>query len=245
MCSQPAQRRDVASVAAAPDQPLGWIGVAPHPANDATLDWLPNGEQSVIVPMPAEGPAAGAALSAIDGAGRTVRVTAAPPTKIAYGCDNGQLDVLPFTGDKLAPGAVWLLPPGAPAWWQPRALPVGTVSVSETQRLDTAGPLSFELRRSDASHGSFAIVRDGRVIHRAAIVHEGFEGEPPEPINFEHPNASVPVPAGAWSITDGGAIFLILRWQSNEGFHLTPFLIEGGHAREITALDTYLYHCAN
>src|SRR5687768_14124066 len=60
----------------APDQALGWIGIAPRPARDPG-DWVPAGRQAVLVPMPAEGLAAGMALSAIDGAGHTARVAGA------------------------------------------------------------------------------------------------------------------------------------------------------------------------
>jgi len=61
---------------------------------------MPAGPQAVIVPLPAEGIAAGASLSAIDTAGRVTRVTAGAPSKLPYGCDQHQLDVVALAGDR-------------------------------------------------------------------------------------------------------------------------------------------------
>src|SRR5262249_49538746 len=156
-------------IAIAPGQPLGWIGIAPRATPDPG-DWLPAGSQAVIVPLPAEGLAAGALLSAIDTAGRVSRVTAGAPSKLPYGCDQNQLDVVALTGDRSAPGLVWLLPPAAPASWQPRPFAIGApVAVGEASRRDTVGPLVIELSRGDATHGTFAIARGGRTIYTAPI----------------------------------------------------------------------------
>jgi hypothetical protein len=223
---------------------FGWIGIAPRPARDPG-DWVPAGTQAVIVPTPAEGLAADATLSAIDTAGRTTRVAGAGPAKLPYGCDGNQLDVLAFTGTKLAPGPVWLLPPAAPASWRPRALAITSpVSAGEARRRDTVGPLSLELERTDAMHGTLAIARDGRVLHRAAITRNLMAGADPEPLDLREPGVAIPVPVAAWSLVDGGPILLVLRVQSYEGMHLAAILVEQDSAREVAALATYLYRCA-
>ncbi len=199
----------------------------------------------MIVPLPAQGLAAGATLSAIDTTGRVTRVTAGAPSKLPYGCDQHQLDVIAFAGDRSAPGPVWLLPPGAPASWQPRPLGIGApVAVSEASRRDSVGPLVLELTRSDATHGTIAIVRSGQTIYTAPIAREAMEGAPAEPLDFRHPGVAIPVPAAAWSLSASGPILLVLRMASYEGTHLTPLLVEADRAHELTAMAAYLYSCA-
>ena len=239
-----AARDPGAPIALAPDQPLGWIGVAPRATPDPG-DWLPAGPQAVIVPLPVDGLAAGAALSAIDTAGRVTRVIAGPPSKLPYGCDQHQLDVIALAGQRSAPGPVWLLPPAAPASWQPRPLAIGApVAVGEALRRDAIGPLVVELTRRDASHATLAIARGGRTIYTAPIAREAMEGAPADPLDFRRPGVAIPVPAAAWSLGAGGPILLVLRVASYEGTHLTPILVEADRARELTAMATYLYSCA-
>jgi len=231
-------------IAIAPGQPLGWIGVAPRVTPDPG-DWLPAGPQAVIVPLPAEGLAAGVLLSAIDTAGRVSHVTAGAPSKLPYGCDQNQLDVVALAGDRSAPGPVWLLPPTAPGSWQPHPLAIGApVAVGEASRRDTVGPLVIELTRSDATHGTLAIARGGRTIYTAPIAREAMEGAPAEPLDFRHPGVAIPVPAAAWSLSARGPILLVLRVASYEGTHVTPILVEADRARELTAMAVYLYSCA-
>jgi hypothetical protein len=248
--SQPAgPPQNVASAASphvtiASDQALGWIGIAPRPVREPG-DWIPAGAQAVLVPMPADGLDVGATLSAIDTTGSVTRVTAGAPTKVPYGCEHQQLDVLPFDGDKSAPGPVWLLPPTAPAIWSPRSLAImSPVAATEVRRRDTVGPLSLELERSDATHGTLTIARDGRVLHTAAISRGAMAGAPPDPLDFQHPGVAIPMPAAAWSFVDGGPILVVLQVPSYEGLHLTPILVESDGARELPAMATYLYRCA-
>ncbi len=234
-------------VTIAPDQALGWIGIAPRPARDAG-DWIPAGAQAVIVPTPADGLVAGATLSAIDVTGRVRRVTAGAPAKVPYGCDDHQLDVLGFTGEPAAPGPVWLLPPGAPASWRPGALPITSpVAATEARRRDTVGPLSLVLERTDRpdpTHGTLTIVRDGRTLHTAAISRGEMEGAAAAPLDLRHPGIAIPTPVAAWSFADGGPILLVLLVPSYEGLHLKPILVEHDGARELPAMTSYLYTCA-
>lgn len=231
-------------VAIAPDQALGWIGIAPLPARDAG-DWIPAGTQAVLVPAPAEALTAGTTLSAIDTSGSVTRVTAGAPTKVPYGCDNNQLDVVAFTGGKSAPGPVWLLPPSTPASWSPRSLAiVSPVAATELRRRDTVGPLTLELERTDGTHGTLKIVRDGRALHTVAISRGTMEGADASPLDLRHPGVAIPEPVAAWSFADGGPILLVLLVPSYEGLHLKPLLVEDAGARELPAMATYLYRCA-
>jgi hypothetical protein len=231
-------------VAIAPDQALGWIGLAPLPARGEG-DWLPAGPQAVLVPLPAEELAAGATLSAIDTTGRVARVTAEAPAKVPFGCDDNQLDVLPFTGKRLAPGPVWLLPPAAPASWSPAALAIASpAAATEARRRYTVGPLSLELERTDATHGTLKIARGGRTLHTAAIARGEMEGADPSPLDFRTSGVSIPEPVAAWSVAEGGPILLVVLVPSYEGLHLKPLLVEDHGARELPAMATYLYRCA-
>jgi hypothetical protein len=231
-------------VAIAPGQALGWIGIAPRPERDLG-DWIPAGAQAAVIPMPVEGLAAGTALSMIDRTGKVARVTAGAPEKIRYGCEDNQLEVLPFAGARSAPGPVWLLPPSAPASWKPAPLAIATpVSASETKRRDTVGPLSLELARTDATHGSLTISRDGRALGSIAIERADMEGADPSPLDFRETEVAIPVPVAAWSLAEGGPFLLVLFERSYEGMHLRPILVEAGGIRELRELATYLYDCA-
>lgn len=233
-------------VAIAPDQPLGWIGIAPR-ARDSD-DWIPVAPHAVIVPGAAEtveGLAAGMTLSAVDVAGHVAQVTAGAPTKVPYGCDNHRLAVLPFAGAPSAPGAVWLLPPAAPASWRPASLAIASpVEASETRRRDTVGPLTLELERREAARGTLAIARGTRVLHTLAIDRPEMEGADPDPLDLRRPGVAIPVPVAAWSFADGGPILVVLQVPSYEGLHLRAILVEDDRAREIDAMATYLYRCA-
>jgi hypothetical protein len=231
-------------VTVASDQALGWIGIAPRPARDAG-SWIPAGAQAVLVVMPAEGLAAGATLSAIDTAGRVTKVTAGPPAKVPYGCDDQQLEVLPFTGARSAPGPVWLLPPSAPATWTPRPLAfVSPATATEARRRDTVGPLSLELERTDATHGTLKIVRDGRALHTVAIARGQMEGADPGPLDLRYPGVAIPVPVAAWSLVEGGPILLVLHVPSYEGSSLKPILVQEPGTRDLPEMGVYLYQCA-
>jgi hypothetical protein len=248
--SQPARPpQNVASTAGArvtltPDQALGWIGVAPE-LTHTPGEWIPSAGQVVLVPMPAEGLVAGAALSVIDTKGRTTHLTAAAPTKVRYGCDQNQLDVVAFTGERSAPGLVWLLPPTTPASWRPRSLAIASpVAATSAHRHDTVGPLSLELQRRDATHGTLTIARDGRVLHTVAIERAEMEGAPTDPLDFRQAGVAIPVPVAAWSLGDAGPILLVLQAATYEGLQQTTILVEADGARELPAMSPYLYRCA-
>lgn len=231
-------------LAIAPDQALGWIGIAPRPAR-APGDWIPAGPHAVLVALPAEGLAVGVTLPATDTAGRVTQVTAAAAARVPYGCDQNQLDVLAFTGDRLAPGPVWLLPPTAPAIWKPKTVAiVSPVAATETHRRDTVGPLALELARRDATHATLTIAREGRVLLTSSIVRGEMAGADPDPLDFRRAGVAIPEPVAAWSFVDGGPILLVLRVPSYEGMNLTAILVESDRAREVPAMAAYLYRCA-
>ncbi len=248
--SRPAEPpQNVASTAGprvtiAPDQAIGWIGLAPERAPEPG-DWIPAGTQAVLVPMPAEGLAGGVTVPAIDTAGRVARVTAGAPSKVPYGCDDNQLDVLPFTGGRLAPGAVWLLPPEAPATWSPRQLAIASpASATEERRRDTVGPLALELERVERTRGTLKIVREGRTLHSLAIERGEMAGADDTPLDLRQPGIAIPVPVAAWSFADRGPILLVLLVPSYEGVHVKPYLVEDERARELGDMGMYLYRCA-
>lgn len=228
----------------AADQSLGWIGIAPRPARDAG-SWIPAGDQAVLAVMPAEGLAAGATLSAIDTTGRTAKVTAGSPAQVPYGCDNQQIEVLPFTGARSTPGPVWLLPPAAPATWDPRTLNiVSPVTATEVHRRDAVGPLVLELQRTDATQGTLKIERDGRTLHIVAITRGQMEGAEPRPLDFRQPGVAIPTPVAAWSLAKDGPILLVLLVPGYEGSSLQSILVQEPGARELPGMAVYLYHCA-
>ncbi len=228
----------------ATDQALGWIGIAPLPARDAG-NWIPAADHAVLAVMPAQGLAAGATLSAVDTVGRVAKVTAGPPARVPYGCEDQQLEVLTFTGARSAPGPVWLLPPSAPATWAPRSLAiVSPATATEARRRDTVGPLSLELERTDATHGTLKIVRDGRTLHTVTIARGELAGADPSPLDLRRPGVAIPVPVAAWSVVDNGPILLVLLVPSYEGTNLKPILVQETGTRELPEMGVYLYQCA-
>lgn len=226
-------------------QHLGWIGLAPLPARDEQ-SWLPVDTHAALVMLPAEDLVDRPTVSAIDTTGHVARLT--PSTmqvQVPYGCDDNKLDAIVFTGDKLAPGPVWLLPPDAPASWHPKPLAIATpVEASETRRRDTVGPLALELERTDGTHGTLKIMRGGRAIHVRKIERAEMEGAPSTPLDFRQPGVAIPVPVAAWSIAEGGPILLVLQVPSYEGLSLHSILVEDSGGRELGAMETYLYRCA-
>lgn len=228
----------------APDQPLGWIGIAPRAARGT--DWIPASNHAVLLPTPAEGAPSGA-LTAIDTAGKVARVTAAGPVQVLYGCDNTSIDALAFAGAPLAPGAVWLLPPGAPPTWNPRALPIAVaVSGAEARRRDTVGPLALELERTGPTRGTLAIQRGGRSLHTLPFERADMEGADPAPLDLRGGGVAIPAPVAAWALAEGevAPILLVLLSLSYEGSYLQAILVEDAGARVLPALETYLYRCA-
>ena len=232
------------------DQPLGWIALAPRPVGAAREvgDWLPVGAH-MLVPRPTEGSvglAAGDALAVIDTAGAIAHVTVGAPIRLPYGCDRNQLDAIALTGERLAPGVLWLLPAGASASWQPRPLAIATgVESGPARRRDTVGPLELELVRRDDTHATLAISRSGRLVHTAPITRVAIAGADAEPLDLGGGGVAIPAPVAAWSIGLGtGAILLVLQVPAYEGTHLTPILVEPDRAREVTAMAVYLYRCA-
>jgi hypothetical protein len=248
-CSSPAAQvpqnveQAASSLAIAPDEPLGWIGFAPLSKREA--DWIPAGTQAVIAPLPVDGLPPGGTVSAIGTSGGMTRVTAGAATKVAYGCDNHQLDVLAFTGDKPAPGVVWLLPPGAPTSWAPKPLAIAArVTSAADRRRDTVGPLVLELARTGDTHGTLAILRDGGRVYTMPIARDQMDGADTSPLDLAQRGVAIPEPVAAWSIGKTGPILLVLMTPSYEGLRVDAILVEDTRARDLPKLGYYLYQCA-
>ncbi len=234
------------SVAISPDQPLGRIGIAPLATRDAG-SWIPGG-------------AAGRARrDARRGHHRRRRADGdrhRRPVRARHGGRAregalrlrwpGSSSVLAFTGPRLQPGPVWLLPPAPPATWAPKPLTIASPAgpATEARRRDTVGPLALELARTDATHGTLTISRAGRVLHTAAFERGAMEGADPSPLDLRGPGIAIPVPVAAWAVAEDGPILLVLLVSSYEGASLRPILVQDGGTRELPDLASYLYQCA-
>lgn len=230
-------------LAIAPTQSLGWIGLAPQPTR--TGDWLPIGSQALLVPAPVDGISPGIPLTAIGASGDALTAVSGSPSKIPYGCERNAFDAVVFTSKPLPSGPVWVLPRGAPATWHPRALGLELAGdATETRRVDHAGPVELSLTRKDATHGVLSIARDGRALLELPIERPAMAGVDAGPFDLSQHGVGVPVPVGAWSLVDGGPVLLFLRVAGYEGQRLRAVLVEATTARELPAMERYLYQCA-
>jgi hypothetical protein len=232
-------------VTIAPDEQLGWIGLAPIEKR-GVIEWLPAADVAVLLPQPATEIFPRTTLLAIDSTGRRSRVLSGTPVRVPYGCDNNQLDVVPFGGPRLVPGLVWLLPEVPPETWDPDALAIASPAAAATavRRRDTVGPLSLELERTDDTRGTLTILRGGRALLTLPIERAVMEGAPTIPLDLRYPGVGIPEPLAAWSVAEGGPILLVLSVPGYEGMNLQPILVEDAGARVLESMQEYLYRCA-
>jgi hypothetical protein len=227
-------------------QPLGWLGVAPVDKREGG-DWRPAGTATLYLPSRPELPP-GITFTAIDAKGAATTVTSTGEAKLPYGCDDNQLDTIALTSiDKsgLAAGAVWLLPPGAPLTWAPKALAITAFQASEARRRYTAGPIAIELERTDDTRGLVKLAWNGRVVHSLPFERGDMAGADRTPINLVEGGVGVPEPIAAWAIGgERGAVLLVLHQPSYEGQHLSVVRIEEDRAVAEEELGFYMYQCA-
>jgi hypothetical protein len=237
----PAQRVHVAAT-----DSLGWLALAPTPKrNDKAPSWLPvDDHHPLLIPGAAEGLLPGAVLTAIATRGGPTRAVAGAPTSIHYGCDQNQLDIVPLTGDHLAPGVVWLLHTSVPSTWSPAPLDIASSRATATERHYTVGPLGFDLQRRDDTHGTLAITHEGRTVHTAPFERGEMEGADASPLDLSGEGPGIPAPVAAWSIAPGGPFLVVVVQPGYEGVTLSPWLIDDEAARPIEAMSLYLYSCA-
>jgi len=240
-CSTPAPPapRNVAAPSAtlrlAASAPLGSLALAPATTHDG---WIPVATASAVAP--GSSVPAGTSVTAI-GTGAAVQLTAGPATRLPYGCDNNQIDVVPLAGPRIAPGVVWLLPAGAA--WTPTALPI-TSSRTPAASQFTIGPLTLDLRRRDAVRGTLTITRAGRAIYTAPFERGAMEGADASPIDLTEDGPGIPQPVAAWALAPRGPVLVVLLQPGYEGVTLAPVLVEVDAAREVEAMSLYLYRCA-
>jgi hypothetical protein len=229
-------------LAIARGQAMGWLGIAPVGA--PAHAWQPVGPATVY--LPADGTPAELAVAAIDAKGTTAAIRSTGRVEIPYGCDGNQLAAQAFAGAPgLAPGAVWILPPNLPATWHPTALAIATTQATTAARRYAAGPVTIELARADATHGSVALAWRGKVVHRGAFERTYMDGADRTPIDLTDGGIGVPEPIAAWQLGgERGAVLLVLYTQSYEGLHLRVIRVDEDGGRDEDAMATYLYQCA-
>ncbi len=228
----------------APTEPLGWLGLAPA-AKDGTIlpRHVPVSAAHPLVTL-GERDAYPASVDAIATTGGLQKFTLGPSAEVPYGCDEHKLEVTTFTGPRLTPGAVWLLPPSRPTSWQPAPLSIASRTATAAQRTYAIGPLTLDLVRTADLRGTLTIRRDGTPIHTAPFERHLMEGADPGPLDLVEGGPGIPEPVAAWAIAEGGPILLVLTQPGYEGTTLRPVLVEASSARAIEAMEIYLYSCA-
>jgi len=248
-CSAP--REPLANTAAtgsvvhiAPTEPLGWLGLATAAKDsDSVPQHAPISAAHPLVAV-TERDALPGSVAAIATTGGIEQFTTGPRAEVPYGCDGNALEVTTFTGPRLTPGAVWLLPPTRPTSWQPTPLPITSRNSTAAQRTYAIGPLTLDLTRTADLRGTLTLRRDGKVIHTAPFERHLMDGADTAPIHLAEGGPGIPEPVAAWAIAASGPILLVLTQPGYEGTTLRPLLVEATSARAIESMEMYLYSCA-
>ena len=227
-----------------PTEPLGWLGLATATKNGDTVPrHAPVSPSHPLITL-AERDALPASVAAIATTGGVEQFTTGARAKVPYGCDDHTLEVTAFTGPRLTPGVVWLLPPTRPTNWQPAPVAITSRIATPAQRTYAIGPLALDLTRTSDLRGTLTISRDGKPIHTAPFERHLMEGADTAPLSLVEGGPGIPEPVAAWAIADSGPIMLVLTQPGYEGTTLRPILVEATSARVIEAMEMYLYSCA-
>ncbi len=227
-----------------PTEPLGWIGLATAAkAGDSVPRHAPISALHPVITL-VERDALPASVAAIATTGGVEQLTTGPRAEVGYGCDDHKLEVTTFTGPRLTPGAVWVLPPTRPTSWQPTPVPITSRAATAAQRTYVIGPLTLDLTRTAALSGTLVISRDGQLLHAAPFERHLMEGADTAPIHLGEGGPGIPEPIAAWAIAESGPILLVLAQPSYEGMTLRAVLVEATSARAIESMEIYLYSCA-
>lgn len=228
----------------APTEPLGWLGLATAVKDGDTVPrHAPTSSTHPLITL-ADRDALPAFVDAIATTGRAQPFATGPRGEVPYGCDDHTLEVTTFTGPRLTPGAVWLLPPSRPTSWQPAPIPITPRAAIAAQRSYAIGRLTLQLTRTADLRGTLTIRRDGAVVHEAPFERHLMEGADPAPLDLAEGGPGIPEPVAAWAIAESGPIMLVLTHPTYEGTTLRPVLVEATTARAIESMEMYLYACA-
>lgn len=238
----------LAVVAAVVVVPVAAACSAPESSRSAPTPSRPSAPPPPAVAVRPDEPlgvlAAGVARQVIDHSGRIATVATGAPEALPYGCDDNQLGVVPFRGASLAPGAVWILPDPPPRTWHPVALQIAARGGTSVRRAFEIGPIRLVLARSgDPQRGTLTFSRGDRVLATEGIERAGMAGDD-APLDLMREGPGVPAPVAAWAIGEGGPIVVALVTPGYEGIHLSGWMIERDHAREVPELGSYWYQCA-
>ncbi|MBA3454249.1 MAG: hypothetical protein H0T42_14245 [Deltaproteobacteria bacterium] len=230
-----------------PIEPLGWLGLATaaKDSNNLPRHAPVSAAHPLVTPVERDDVLDSAtSIAAIGTTGGVQQFKTGARAKVPYGCDGHTLEVTTFTGPRLTPGAVWLLPPTIPPTWKPAPLPIVSRSAVAAQRSYAIGPLALDLRRTGDLRGTLTISRNGKVVHTAPFERHLMEGADAAPIHLAEGGPGIPEPIAAWTIGPSGPILLVLTQPGYEGTTLRALLVEAASARAIESMEMYLYSCA-
>lgn len=237
----PANQADpgwVPALAVAPDDVVGWIGVAPA--------FLPVETGAVaVIPWDVAKLEPGVAVVAVPIAGSPVPARSAKVETFQFGCDNGSIELLTFEGTALASGPVWLVPSPLPAGWAPAAIALRTLEAATERAVWEAGPLTVSLARVDAAHATLTIAAGDRTLHHETLEKPAIDGGDGAPIDLTEPGEpGVSTPVAVFAVSPDGPVLLVLSTSGYEGFSLSTLLVDGDGARPVERLGFYVYQCA-
>lgn len=243
----PSNVAEATVVRVAPTDPLGWIGLATVPARTDELAYIPvNAAHPLVVPV-ADHAAPAGTVSVVGMRGTPTPFTAGAKTQIRFGCEDNQLDVIPFAGPRLPPGPAWILPPNPPPTWAPAPLAITQTRATPAASQYAIGPLTLDLARTqDPLRGTLTITRDGRKVHTAPFERQLMDGAEPSmaTLDLSEYGPGIPTPVGAWAIAADGPFLLAVLQPGWEGVTLAPLLVDDAGAHPIEAMTMYLYYCA-
>jgi hypothetical protein len=216
---------------------LGLIGFAPDPGEG----WLPKAEAGVFVTTNSA-PVIGD-VRVVDREGTSVTVSGSQTATLKFGCDENAIIATELgQGAKLAPGLVWILPPGST--WAPVALAIKTTLAAD-KRLESTGRIEVVSVRTAPAGGTTTITWNGREVLAKPFQRGDMAGAPTTPIDLSTGEPGVPQLVAAWQVGgERGTVLAAFHTATFEGDQVWAVLLDEERGREVESLGFYLYRCA-
>ena len=164
-----------------------------------------------------------------------------------YGCDRTMTLMVGLAAPhRLAEGPVWVLPAEAARQLAPRSVAVVQRTATPTARTWTAGPLTFDLQRTDATVARWRIRHGPQVVSDETVEKPYMDGADRRRLDLSKDREiGMPVPIAVYAIT-GKRFVAFFESTSYEGFRFFARLVDARRASETggSRLNGYVYFCA-
>jgi hypothetical protein len=240
-----------------PAESLGWLALVPMAAPLTTTvsgvaaeQWLPIDDSTALLPMDAQAELPQGEVMVVAASGPPAKLQVSEKHTVPYGCDSNALEALALRGETaLAPGPAWILPPSAPASWQPRGLEIETVALDAHHRSWKVGALLVDLTATDAEHARWTMAMRSpqgvttwltdQILERPKMA-----GADASPMDLTAITPGMPALVAAYQVVANSAMLLVVATPGYEGMQLGTWLFDSAGVREVAGMHHYLYSCA-